>query len=287
MAALHYNRFNIICKNIAFLFLCIAFSFNSLAQELSQWINTNGTHIATRFNVPLSYRRVSTKPGSFAYFLQNLPLKPHGTPVFLHNGLPKEGNYHAAVLTFDTGKKDLQQCADAVIRLRAEYLWATSQPEKIAFHLTNGFLTPYAKWQEGWRVNVNGNQTIWVKSAQKDTTYQTFRKYLDFVYTYAGSISLAKELSPVELGNAAIGDVFIQGGSPGHAVLIVDIAIHELTGEKICLVAQSYMPAQDIHILQNLEDSYLSPWIKLPENSPMSPFITPQWRFIRKDLKRF
>ena len=43
-----------------------------------------------------------------------------------------------------------------------------------------------------------------------------------------------------------IGDVLIQGGSPGHAVIVVDMAENPATGEKLYLLAQSYMPAQDI-----------------------------------------
>ena len=46
-----------------------------------------------------------------------------------------------------------------------------------------------------------------------------------------------------------IGDIFIRGGFPGHAVLVVDMAIHPVSGQKAVLLAQSYMPAQDIHIL--------------------------------------
>ena len=57
-----------------------------------------------------------------------------------------------------------------------------------------------------------------------------------------------------------IGDVFIKGGSPGHAVTIVDIAINPKTNKKVFLLAQSYMPAQEIKILKNPNNSELSPW---------------------------
>ena len=43
------------------------------------------------------------------------------------------------------------------------------------------------------------------------------------------------------------GDVFIQGGSPGHCVIVVDMAVNEGTGEKF-YASPSYMPAQDIQI---------------------------------------
>ena len=51
-------------------------------------------------------------------------------------------------------------------------------------------------------------------------------------------------VSPVT--SMQIGDVLIQGGSPGHAVIVVDMAENPATGEKLYLLAQSYMPAQDI-----------------------------------------
>jgi hypothetical protein len=80
-----------------------------------------------------------------------------------------------------------------------------------------------------------------------------------------------------------IGDIFIQGGFPGHAVLVTDIATNPRTGEKVFLLSQSYMPAQDIHILKNLNDPDLSPWYKLDFEDHLH---TPEWTFYTDDLKR-
>jgi hypothetical protein len=44
-------------------------------------------------------------------------------------------------------------------------------------------------------------------------------------------------------GGRLVGDVFIRGGSPGHAMLVVDMG-EDAAGRKIYLVAQSYMPSQ-------------------------------------------
>jgi hypothetical protein len=274
-------KFKILLFSLFFLFKACTWAQNS------NFVQINGKTIKERISLPEGFERVKAESGSFAEYLQNFPLKPHGTDVFYFDGRKKLGDFHVAVLNIDVGKKDLQQCADAVMRLRAEYLLKAKKFNQIHFNFTNGFNAEYSKWKEGWRVDIKGNQTSWVKNAKQDISYQSFRKYMDLVFSYAGTLSLAKELKPVELGKAQIGDVFIQGGSPGHAVLIVDMAIHSKTGEKICLVVQSYMPAQDIHILLNPNDNSLSPWIKVPENQIDAEFITPQWDFVRKDLKKF
>ena len=81
-----------------------------------------------------------------------------------------------------------------------------------------------------------------------------------------------------------VGDVFIQGGSPGHAVLVVDVAEDPRTGRGVFLLVQSYMPAQEIHILKNPTDLNLSPW---HETGFGETLRTPEWLFRRSDLKRF
>ena len=79
------------------------------------------------------------------------------------------------------------------------------------------------------------------------------------------------------------GDVFIQGGSPGHAVIIVDMA-QDATGRKVFLLAQSYMPAQDVHVLKNPTGKRLSPWFAVPQGETLR---TPEWTFKTSDLKCF
>ena len=53
------------------------------------------------------------------------------------------------------------------------------------------------------------------------------------------------------------GDLLIHGGQPGHAVLVVDVAENSVTHQKFMLLAQSYMPAQSIHLLRNIDDPKL------------------------------
>ena len=78
---------------------------------------------------------------------------------------------------------------------------------------------------------------------------------------------------------------FIQKGNPyGHAVTVMDVAQKPETGEIIFMLSQSYMPAQDIHILKNSANKDISPWYQLKASGKL---ITPQWTFDFSDLMRF
>lgn len=246
-------------------------------------INPDGSTIKDRILVPKGFERVEVKEGSFAHYLRNLPLKPHGSKVRYFDGRIKKKDVYDAVVDVDVGDRDLQQCADAVIRLRAEYWYSLGQYDKIHYNFTNGFRTDYTKWMQGYRITVNGNEASWVKRAEYSNDYATFRKYLDIVYAYAGTISLAQELKQVSVHEAQIGDVFIQA-SPGHCVIVVDMAENKETGEKLFILAQSYMPAQDIQILKNPKNEKISPWYSLNFEDTL---VTPEWIFSKNDLKRF
>lgn len=202
-----------------------------------------------------------------------------------YSGEEKSNKVAAAVLNFDVGNKDLQQCADAVIRLRAEYLYKTKQYELLHFNFTSGFKADYSKWRSGYRISVKGNNVSWVKTTKESESYKSFRDYLDVVFTYAGTASLTKELKQITLSQMQIGDVFIKGGSPGHAVIVVDMAVNPKTNKKLFMVAQSYMPAQDIHVLINQNKSVISPWYDLVESA--EDVETPEWTFDKNQLKRF
>ena len=101
---------------------------------------------------------------------------------------------------------------------------------------------------------------------------------------YAGTLSLEKELESSEISELKTGDIFIRGGSPGHAVIVVDMAFNPKTNEKIFLLAQSYMPAQELQVLKNPSDEKLSPWYSVNFGEELE---TPEWKFSKKHLKKF
>lgn len=237
-----------------------------------------------RFPTPSGFNRKTVDSHSFAHYLRHLPLKPGGSKVRYFDGREKENRgVYDAVVDLPIGKKDLHQCADAVIRLRAEYLWRTRQFDKIKFHFTNGFLVEYERWRKGGRVKFVQNEAHWVDTAAPSDSYETFWAYLELVFSYAGTLSLSKELQPKFIDNLQIGDVFIRGGSPGHAVIVVDIA-ENTAGQKVFLLAQSYMPAQEIQVLKNPNDQGLSPWYSTDFGEKLE---TPEWDFLKSELKGF
>ncbi len=259
-------------------------SENNNESGLNNIIDPNGTNVQTRFKTPDGYTRFEEDDTSFAEFVRNYPLYPDKSLVYLYNKEPKaRQDVHAAVFKMDLSDRDLQQCADSVMRMYAEYYWNTHQYDKIGFHFVSGFFCSYDKWREGCRVSVNGNDVQWVKSEDIDTSREGFEQYLETVFTYAGTLSMEDESAPADISDIKIGDVFLWGGSPGHVVMVADVCINEQNNDKAFLLAQGYMPAQQFHILKNPahEDD---PWYYLSEFS--WPFKTPEYTFKEGTLKR-
>jgi len=278
-------------KNLPWMVFLIIFpAASSWAESSYPWLsNPVGVEneIAARIALPASFRRIDYPPDSFAAWLRSLPLKKGSPPVFLYNGRKKTNqSAHFAVINIDTGKRDLQQCADAVMRLRAEYLYAQGEYDRIGFHFTNGTKADFSHWAKGFRPVIKKNRVKWKQKGKKGYGRKNFRKYLETVFCYAGTASLEKEMKQVPVSKMRSGDVFIQGGFPGHAVLVADMA-QDPSGRRIFLLLQSYMPAQDIHLLKNPR-----PLKGLPPGQPwyyteFSVLETPEWRFERGDLHRF
>jgi len=246
--------------------------------------------IVERIRVPEGYTRVEVRENSFADWLRHLPLKPEGTPVKYWNGQLKDNqDVHHAVVEMDLIGNDLQQCIDAIIRLRAEYLWSVGKADEIQFSYScSREPIPWKKWEEGWRTRIykrNGRDAFrWVKKAKYDNSRRNFRNYLYNIMMYAGTWSLSKDMKKISSTKMEIGDSFVQGALPGygHAILILDMAVSS-SGKKIMLLGQSYMPAQDFHVLKNPEGES-SPWYDVNFGETL---VTPQWIFKSEHARRF
>ena len=248
-------------------------------------ISPTDTTLQQRVSPPPRYVRDATGQGTFLHYSRQLALKAHGAKVLLYNSQEKANQQvHVAVLDQYIGERDLHQCADAAIRIKADYLRSVGRTGNIEFQLTNGHRVAYSKWRQGNRILIDGNKTKWVKSVAASDSDDNYWQYLELIFMYAGTASLAAELTRTSTTEPEAGDLLLKGGYPGHAVLIIDEAVHTTTGEKLYLLAQSYMPAQEMHILKNPSDKALSPWYRL---SPNGGVQTPEWGFEHNQLYKF
>lgn len=247
------------------------------------YIIPSGKTLETRIKTPEGYERIVYEPESLGDFLQNYPVKADGAPVLLYDGREKNNqSAHAAVFVLPIEEEDLQQCADSIMRMYAEYFYATKQYERILFHFVNGFAAEYTKWRDGYRISVDGNQVSWVKLAEYDDSYECFVRYLRMVFAYAGTLSMESEIEEISLEQAQSGDIFLRGGSPGHVVMIVDVCENK-NGKKAFLLAQGYMPAQEFHVLKNPIHEE-NPWYY--EEEMTYPLYTPEYTFSEGSLQR-
>lgn len=246
------------------------------AQEKT-FVLHEGLTLEERFLLPEGYERQEAEEGSFADFLRTYPLKPYGSPVLLFDGKEKPNQRdHEAVFDMNLGDRDLQQCADSVMRMYAEYLYRTDQKDKIAFHFVDGFLCDYGSWKEGKRVAFSDKgKAYWTAKEKAGDNETIFESYLNMVFAYSSTLSMKEEGQRAGMSEMAIGDVLLRAGSPGHVVMVVDVCRNE-EGKTAFLLAQGFMPAQEFHILKNPLHRK-NPWYFIDEIG--EELITPQYRF--------
>jgi hypothetical protein len=213
---------------------------------------------------------------SWQYFLQHLPEEKGPIRDYTGKAITNQSK-HYSIIKYDVGNRDLQQCADALMRIRAEYLFEQQRYNEIGFHFVNGSFYRYKDYLHGKRPKLNGNKTEFINVAATENNHQSLRNYLDIVYNYASTISLTAELKPA--AGFGIGTVIITPGSPGHCTLIVDEKTNE-RGEKLYKLVEGYMPAQTIYVLKAPDGT---PWHRLSGNY----IETASFSFTSFELKKF
>jgi len=233
--------------------------------------------LEARFPVPAGYRRVQVADGSFAAWLRGLPVTRGEAMVKSYDGRALQAPA-AAVVPLDLGAGDVQQCADSILRLHAEYQWQRGAADGLSIHFTSGDPSTWKAWREGERFEIAGSRVNRVHKGPVANTHREFRKWLQHSFLYAGTRSLRHDAQPVPVADPLQpGDLFVSPGSPGHAVVILDVA--QAVGKPpVALLGQGYMPAQDFHVLQDKGPHVVDGWFVLPaadgelRNPSWSPF---------------
>jgi hypothetical protein len=91
-------------------------------------------------------------------------------------------------------------------------------------------------------------------------------------------LSISAEAKRPSRAEVRPGDFFVLGGSPGHAVLVLDVA-QDAAGRRVGLLGQGFIPAQDFHVLAGRD----GPWFPLDGNEVATPFWAPfPWTALRR-----
>lgn len=254
------------------------------ALDRYRWLAADapGEPLHERFPPPHGAHRVTVDGDSFAAWLRGLPLRAPGTPVRsfrgdkLHEG---DDPRIAAVVELDVGSRDLQQCADSVMRLDAEWRYAAGRGDQITYPLGHHQQLAWKRWTQGQRPRIGDrDQVTWIGGAKADDSHRALRAYLDVVFAWAGTASIADATPSVARANLRAGDFFIVGGHPGHAVLILDVAEDD-RGHRWALLGQGFMPAQDFQVLAHDGE----PWFSLDADTVETPFWPAfSWRTLHR-----
>lgn len=252
--------------------LLVVVSCNAQPTIKESAINQPEITTINKVSLPNGFVRQQTDSLSFGYYLQHLAFAKDNT-VYYYDGTTKQNqSQHYKVINLPLTKTDIQQCADAIMRLRANYFFTKKQYQKIEFKsstTTYNFGNWINQHDAGSPLHIN-------------TLYQ---KFLETVFINCGTYNLAAMLKPKQHAtNIKVGDVFVKGGSPGHAMIVVDVAYNAKTQQTIFMLAQSFMPAQSMHVVVNEEDKNLSPWYVFDNTKNL---VTPSYSFSYAHLKEW
>ena len=245
--------------------------------------------IETKYTPPEGYER--TYNDAYSKFLRELPLKKNNIVKYYDGEEKPNDNIWDAVFDYKSGTHRWHQCADAAIYLNALYKYENKIYDKLSFHFTNGDLTTYNDWLNGIDYKVDPNNTnrlIKHESEYRDDNFETFLNWLtERVMLWAGTWSLENrnDVIQTDIDEIMPGDIFLESmdnpSIPGHAVTVVDVITNK-NGKKKFMLSQSYMPAQEQHILINPDND--SVWYDLDKSKDI---VTPEWPFTTAQLRRF
>jgi hypothetical protein len=240
--------------------------------------------LVERIPPPAGFARVEAPPGSFADWLRCLPLMPPETPVTAAKGeviLRADHASLAAVVALQPQTTKTLSASNMLVRLRAEYLWAIGKADDAAFHFTSGHLSTWQSWAQGERPTVHGRDVAISKGAPADASRTNYCGYLESIFRYGTVYSLLLDTDKSAEATPEGGDVFVRPGRPGHAVMILDVAVGP-QGQVRVLLGEGGTPAQTFHVLRY---SQSDPWFPLSYSQPINLGL--KNIFHLKDLRRW
>ena len=258
-----------------------------LKREQSEVVEMKAINRINDIPAPEGYEKIVLNENSFGSWLRLLSLRKNNT-VYLYDGALKANqSWHYRVIDISTGNKNLQQCADAIMRLRAEYYFSQKAYDKIVFYTGDGTKMSFVNYAKGERYAVRSNSLKSYQSGNQHECYsnECLLSFLENVFGYCGTYTI-KDMTDLKAAvyEIAPGDVFVTAGSPGHAMMVADVAVNKKTGKKAYMLLQGFMPAQDIHIVHNLNNKSISPWYELNPNEWVN---TPGKIFALTDLRQW
>jgi hypothetical protein len=277
-------------KSVAFLFFSMFLCFGAYAQNKTVAnIDASGLTIEDRVSVPDGYIRPPYPEFTFQHYLRSLPMKADGSKVVKHDGFNKFFECYAAVVDLDIDKStNLFHGEHAVQYMRSLYLFNSAKFELIDYSFDDNRSINFLDYGNGYRWVFQ--DSVYTKELVQgvDFSEKSFNDFMKEVYENTTTRGLNADTRLIEFSEVTVGDVFIHPKSvrsPGHAVIIMDMVVNPVSGERFVLLGQGFNPTQDIHILNNPYETDISPWYRVEEDAHF--FTTIQWTFRKKHCRRF
>lgn len=125
--------------------------------------------------------------GWLADFLRKLQLKDDKTVYYYTGQLKLNQQAVYAVLDIPVRNKPLLQCADAVLLIRASWLFSQKKYEQINFVATDGTWLNYSDWCKGVRYILKGNKLLTVKHSGQSVSPElqsNLDRFLQQIYAF-------------------------------------------------------------------------------------------------------
>lgn len=237
--------------------------------------------------LPAGYNRLQVNDQSYAAWLRKILLRRQNI-VCMYNKRPIANQFgHYAVLDISTGQRDLQQCADAIMRLKAEYLFSISAYEQINFIASDKTVFNFKEFAKGQRYALRGRSMTTFQSHIDNScyTHPCLMQFLECVFRYCSTYTLQLQTTTKnDFSSILPGDMLVKGGSPGHAMIVLDVAKNTANSKIIYMLGQGFMPAQNIHIVKNPGNLSLGPWYEVNDTKKI---ITPGYIFEKSQLRKW